>query len=86
MSERPRRSTRAPARTIEVKEPTSPSRAKRKAPDVDHAEQLRFMLENPKSALTTMDISVRQLPGPPLSWHPIEYICHATKTTQWTSY
>ena len=60
MSDQPRRSARS-TRQPPRYEPDPPvvSRQKRKAQDVDPAEQLRFLLQNPKSTLTTMDISVR---------------------------
>ncbi|KXN89536.1 hypothetical protein AN958_05562 [Leucoagaricus sp. SymC.cos] len=68
MSDRPRRSLRQPTRLAATQEGKSalstdavagPSRqAKRKAPEpVDPQTQLRNILENPKSVLTTMDIS-----------------------------
>jgi len=58
MSERPRRTTRAPAKTpLELSTPSK--RAKRKAVEVvDPAESLRVLLQSPKSVLTTTNISV----------------------------
>lgn len=64
MSDRPRRSTRQPPKYQNVAPaPTTTvvSRQKRKAQDADPVDQLRFLLQNPKSVLTTMDISVRWL-------------------------
>ena len=58
MSERPRRTTRAPAKTpLELTTPSK--RVKRKAVEVvDPAESLRVLLQSPKSLLTTTNISV----------------------------
>ena len=58
MSERPRRTTRAPAKTpLELTTPSK--RVKRKAAEVvDPAESLRVLLQSPKSLLTTTNISV----------------------------
>ncbi len=60
-SNAPRRSNRKPKPTQREAIPVAenvPSKRKAKD-DVDPAEQLRFMLQNPKSRLTKMDISVR---------------------------
>jgi hypothetical protein len=57
MSDRPRRSVRQPPRYQQLSPPAP--RTKRKAQDVDPADQLHYLLQNPKSALTTIDISVR---------------------------
>ncbi|KAG6841638.1 hypothetical protein C0991_008623 [Blastosporella zonata] len=58
--DRPRRSTRPPARLADAI-PSSPppaTRPKRKTPhDADPAEQLHVLLTSPKSVLTTLDIS-----------------------------
>ena len=63
MSDRPRRSIRQPPR-YQDDAPTPAtavvSRAKRKAQHADPADQLRFLLQSPKSALTTTHISVRR--------------------------
>ncbi|KAF8227463.1 hypothetical protein L208DRAFT_1405411 [Tricholoma matsutake] len=60
MSDRPRRSTRQPHKYQEFALATTVvTRPKRKAKDADPVDQLRFLLQNRKSPLTTMDISVR---------------------------
>jgi len=56
MTDRPRRSTRPPAKILENK--TVTTRPKRKLQGMDPTDQLQFLLQNPKSALTSMDISV----------------------------
>lgn len=57
MSDRPRRSTRPPAK---FQEPVPVvARPKRKAQDADPIDILRLLLKSPKSALTSIDISVR---------------------------
>lgn len=58
MLDRPRRSTRQPPRYQLIDSPPVVTRPKRKAQDTDPVEQLRFLLQNPKSVLTTIDISV----------------------------
>lgn len=60
MSERPQRTRRQPAKLSQTTaaEPVVPR--KRKAQD-DPAERLKFLLQSPKSQLTTMDIAVRRL-------------------------
>ncbi|TFK35838.1 hypothetical protein BDQ12DRAFT_611005 [Crucibulum laeve] len=58
MADRPRRSTRQTKAPISepLTGPTAP-RAKRKAQETDPADQLHFLLQNPKSHLTKVDIS-----------------------------
>lgn len=69
MGDRPRRSTRQPPRVPVVQTGQSisddlPRPTKRKiAETVDPQTQLHNILENPKSILTTMDISVRSTPA-----------------------
>ncbi|KAF8063527.1 Asx homology domain-containing protein [Lyophyllum atratum] len=61
MMDRPRRTTRQPARLTDTltSSPPAPTatRSKRKTQDVDPADQLRYLLTNSKSALTSMDIA-----------------------------
>lgn len=62
MSERPRRSARQPPRYQQLSPPPATpisARTKRKAQDVDPADQLHYLLQDPKSTLTTIDITVR---------------------------
>ena len=67
-STRPRRSTRTPAKTpakaamTAVAIPESPVQGKRKAREVEKspAEKLEYLLTNPKSKLTNLDISVSE--------------------------
>ncbi|RDB24081.1 hypothetical protein Hypma_008562 [Hypsizygus marmoreus] len=59
--DRPRRSTRPPARLQAAATPPPTSapaaRPKRKTQDAEPFDQLQFLLKNPKSTLTSMDIS-----------------------------
>jgi hypothetical protein len=55
---RPLRSTRAPQRAIESHASTTSKRKREDEPLSDPTEQLEFLLKNPKSILTRIDISV----------------------------
>ncbi|EAU83430.1 hypothetical protein CC1G_12333 [Coprinopsis cinerea okayama7 len=57
MSDRPRRSTRQAARPVPVASTSSPSRPKRVSQPIEPAEQLRILLESPKSILTKVDVA-----------------------------
>jgi hypothetical protein len=56
-SGRPRRTTRVSQRLLEPQTPTT-SKRKRDEDPPDPAEQLEFLLKNPKSILTRINISV----------------------------